>query len=137
MGNEQKQLITMLTAQLQKQHPSKKRRLWKLNDLLLEDPSEWEKEEKNGWKSVMIPPLELMGKLESSLGLCEELLCSVAKVVGEESKVVGEVKVVGSKEGDVRNGANDVFWEQFLTEIPGSSNAGEVIYLNRRNNVVN
>ena len=31
----------------------------------------------------MVPPLELMGKLELPLGFCEDLLCNVAQAVGE------------------------------------------------------
>lgn len=123
MGSRQKQLISKLGTELQKQQqPSKKRKLGKLNEFLVEKSSEFERE-------MVIPPLELMGKLEISLGLCEDLLCNVTKFLGEEmngkSKEI-DVKVLGLKEGELmrrENGVNDLFWEQFLTEIPESSNA--------------
>lgn len=130
MGNQQKQLIGILGAELQKHQQSKKRKMWKVNELLVEEWTEFERDEKNNMKKkVKVPPLELMGKLELSLGLCEDLLCNVAQVLREGKEM--EVK----KEGEMRSGVNDVFWEQFLTEIPGSSKVSEV-YLDRRNNVV-
>ncbi|XP_038902159.1 heat stress transcription factor A-4c-like [Benincasa hispida] len=125
MGNQQKQLIGILGAELQRHEQSKKRKMGKVNELLVEEWSEFKRDE----KKVKVPPLELMEKLELSLGLCEDLLCNVAKVLKEGEGM--EVK----KGGEMRSGVNDMFWEQFLTEIPGSSNISEV-YLDRRNNVV-
>lgn len=128
MGNQQKQLIGILGAELEKNEHRKKRKIGKVNEFLVEELTEFEKDNLKK-KKVNVPPLELLGKLELSLGLCEDLLSNVGQVLKEGKEM--EVK----KEGEMRSGVNDVFWEHFLTEIPGSSNVTQV-HLDRRNNVV-
>ncbi|XP_023534238.1 heat stress transcription factor A-4c-like [Cucurbita pepo subsp. pepo] len=139
MGNQQKQLIAIMAAELQKDQSRKRRKIGKLSEFLGEEWLEVERDERNGLKNgLKVPALELMGKLEVSLGLCEDLLCNVAEVLGGEmSGKRKEMEGKGVKEGEKRgeNGVNDVFWEQFLTEVPGCSNGGEV-YLDRRSNVL-
>lgn len=79
----------------------------------------------SGIKSPLIPSVQLDRNLQSK---SHDIDMNSEPVGSNASDPFASRKEAGETTANMRNGANDMFWEQFLTENPGSSDPPRVAF---------